>query len=56
VAQWVKDPALSLQWFGLLLWYGFNPWPGKFHMPWVPPDEKEKGKTSSSTCFNEQKP
>ena len=27
VVQWVKDPALSLQWLGLLLWCRFNPWP-----------------------------
>ena len=25
----VKDSAL------LLLWHGFDPWPGNFHMPWV---------------------
>ena len=24
--QWVKDPALSLQQFGSLLWCGFDPW------------------------------
>ena len=28
VAQWVKDPALSLQWLGLLLKHGFDPQPG----------------------------
>ena len=33
----IKDPALSLQQFGSLLWHGFNPWPGNFHMPWVWP-------------------
>ena len=26
VAQWVKDPELSLP------WCGFDPWPGNFHM------------------------
>ena len=26
-AQQVKDPMLSLQWRGLLLWHGFSPWP-----------------------------
>ena len=26
VAQGLKDPALSLQRLGLLLWLGFNPW------------------------------
>ena len=35
VAQWVKVPALSPQWPGSLLWHGFSPWPGNFHMPWV---------------------
>ena len=28
-----KDPEdLSLQWFGLLLWLAFDPWPGNFCM------------------------
>ena len=27
MAQWVKDPVLSLLWLGLLLWCGFHPWP-----------------------------
>ena len=31
VAQLLKDLALSL------LWHGFNPWPGNFHMPWAGP-------------------
>ena len=35
VAQWVKDAALSLLWLRPLLWQGFDPWPGNFHMPWV---------------------
>ena len=25
VVQWVKDPVLSLQWFGLQLWLRFDP-------------------------------
>ena len=29
MAQQVKDPALSLQQLGSLLWLGFNPW--EFH-------------------------
>ena len=37
LAQWVKDPALPLLWLRLLLWRGFDPWPGNFHMPWVRP-------------------
>ena len=32
VAQWVKDRAMSLPWFGSLLWHMFNPWPRKFCM------------------------
>lgn len=35
VAQWVKDLALSLQWFGPLLWHGFNSWPGNSYVPQV---------------------
>ena len=31
-----KDPVLSL------LWHGFNPWPGKFHMPWMWPKKKKR--------------
>ena len=26
----IKDPVLSLLWFGLLLWHSFDPWPGNF--------------------------
>ena len=33
MVQWVKDPELSLQWLGLLLWHGFHPWPRNSHMP-----------------------
>ena len=32
MAQWVKDPALSLQWLGSPPWRGFDPWPGNCHM------------------------
>ena len=35
LAQWVKDPALSLLWFGLPLWHEFSPWSGNFYMRWV---------------------
>ena len=37
VVQWVKGPALSLQWFGSLLWRGLDPWPGNFDVPWAWP-------------------
>ena len=32
VVQWVKDPALSLQRLGSLLWCGFSPCLRNFHM------------------------
>ena len=35
VAQWVKGLVLSLLWLWLLLWHKFDPWLGKFCMPWV---------------------
>ena len=28
---------LSLLWLGSLLWHGFDPWPGIFHMLWLQP-------------------
>ena len=31
-AQQVKDPVLSLDRLGLLLWLGFDPWPRNFCM------------------------
>ena len=31
MAPQVKDPAL------LLLWHGFDPWPGRFHVLWPQP-------------------
>jgi len=42
MAQWVKDPALSLLCLGLLLWCGFDPWLGNFRMLWVRPKGKKK--------------
>ena len=42
VAQWVKDPALSLGWVGLLMLKRFEPWPGNFHMPWKGKKKKKK--------------
>ena len=35
VAQRDKDPVLSWQWIRLLLWHGFDPWPGNFCPQWV---------------------
>ena len=37
MVQWVKDPTLSVQWLGSLLWLGFDPRPENFHMPWMWP-------------------
>ena len=34
MAQQVQDPVLSL------LWHGFDPWPGNFCLPQVPPKKK----------------
>ena len=31
---------LSLLWFWLLLWHGFNPWPRNLRIAWVWPKEK----------------
>ena len=37
VAQWIKDPALSLQQLRLLLWLRFSPWPENFYILQVQP-------------------
>ena len=44
MAQWVKDPALSLLWLGSLLWCSFSPWPRNFSMLWVWPKREKKTK------------
>ena len=43
MAQQVKDLAFPLQDLRLLQWWGFNPWPRNFHMPWEQPKKKELG-------------
>ena len=42
VAEWVRGLVLSLQQLALLLWCGFNPWSGNFHIlwEWPPPPKK----------------
>ena len=42
MVQCIQDPALSLQQPGSLLWHGFDPWPGNFHMTQAqhPPPKK----------------
>ena len=44
VVQWVKDPVLSLQWLGSLLWGGFDSWPRNFCMLQARPKKKKKKK------------
>ena len=44
VMQQVKVLALSLQWLGSLMWYGFYYWPKNFHVPQVQPKKKKKKK------------
>ena len=41
MVQRVKDPVLSLQQLGLLLWCRFDPWPGYFYMLWAQPTSKK---------------
>ena len=52
MAQWVKDPALSLLWLRLLLWR-VGSIPGrKFHMKFlVQPEEKKKKKKNGDPGF-----
>ena len=40
MVQRVKDPAFSLQWLGLLLWRGLDPWSRKLQQ--VGPKERKK--------------
>ena len=42
MVQWVKDPVLLLQQFGLLLWLEFDPWPGNFYMLGAQPKRRKK--------------
>ena len=42
MAQRVKDLALPQLWGRSLLWFGFDPWPGNFHMLQVQPFKKKK--------------
>lgn len=47
MAQWIKDLSFLLLWLWLLLWCGFNPWPGNFCMLWA----QLKKKKRSRLCF-----
>ena len=49
MVQWVKDLVVSLQQLRMLLWHGFDSWPGNFHMPmaWLKKIKKKKLKLVS---------
>ena len=54
--QWVKDSVLSLQQLKWLLWRGFIPWPGNFHVHGTK-KKKKKGEKREYTslrhnCFS----
>lgn len=42
MVQRVKDPALSLLWFRLQLWRGFDFQPWNFCMPWAQPERERE--------------
>ena len=44
MAQYVKDPALSLQLLGSLLWHSFDPWTGELLMSWMQSKKKKQKK------------
>ena len=44
MAQQVKDPVLSLLWFGSGLWRGFDSWPGNFRTLQAQRGKKKKKK------------
>ena len=50
VVQQIKDPALSLPCPGSLLWQGFSPWPGNFHMLQVQPKQTNKQTLIMGQC------
>ena len=54
MAQWIKDLSLSLLWLWLLLWCGFDPWPGNFRM--LPKEKrKEKEKKGKENCGGKER-
>ena len=52
-AQQVKDPTLAWQGLKSLLWCGFDPWPGNFHMPHTAKKEKKKKKRDNDRSYME---
>ena len=51
MVQWVKDPALSLQQLGSLLWLGFYPGPGNFNHGHTPPPPKKESEREQSDRY-----
>ena len=53
VAQWTKDPALSLQWFRSLMWCRFYLWPGNVYMlqVWGKKRKKERKKGRKKNVY-----
>ena len=52
MGQWVRDLALSPQRLKLLLWPGFDPWPGSCRkLQASEAKKKEKRKKSQDACF-----
>ena len=49
VIQWFKDPVLSLQQLGWLMWYGFDSWPVNAHIVWMSSKNKERKKKKEKT-------
>ena len=47
MVQQVKDPVMSLQWPESLLWGGFDPYLGNFHVP------QAQGKKKITQCDTE---
>ena len=45
--QQIKDPALSLQRLGSLLWHRFSPWPRNFHLPWGQQNKQTNKQTNT---------
>ena len=55
MAQQIKDPGLSLQWFKLLLWHGFAPWPRTLHMSGGGGKERKKERKKSLSVTSEDR-
>ena len=54
MAQWVKNPALTLQGLRLLLWHRFDPWPRNFYIS-SSAAKKKKKKTINNQVKKEKR-